>query len=89
MKGLYHYQGMRLHYLTEDERWAVYYVPQSKQKNREDHYNPFRVYNLKRTFHYGWTIHHKMVNRYGDLFSAVLFIHDQQVGTIDKVAPPC
>ena len=80
MKGLYHYQGMPLHYLSEDGRFAIYcrkYDPKDKPVVR---FNPFMVYELRRWFSPdgGYGIKHKLVDRYADLYSAVQRVRQEQ-----------
>ena len=77
MKGLYHYQGMQLHYLSESEDYAVYKV--GKAKTMSDRYNPYRVYKIGRRFgDSGWVMTHQLVEKYGDLFSGICCIRQMQ-----------
>lgn len=80
MKGLYHYQGMPLHYLSEDHKFAIYqhkYDPKDKPIIR---FNPFVVVELKHTYTIsgGWTYKHRMIDRYADLYSAVQRVRQEQ-----------
>lgn len=79
MTGLYHYSGMKLHYLSEDEKYAIYQIPASKIKTVRQKYNPFRVYEIKhRLTDSGWRMQHKFLECFGDLYSGVCYIREKQ-----------
>ena len=80
MKGLYHYNGMKLHFLSEDEKYAVYQIPYSKCKTMEERYNPFRVYEIKRVYSFesGWRLKHTLIEKYADLYSCVCRVRREQ-----------
>jgi hypothetical protein len=79
MTGLYHYNGMKLYYLSEDEKYAIYQLPASRAKTIRQKYNPFRVYAIThRLSNSGWTIRHKLLEEYADLYSGVCYIRQQQ-----------
>lgn len=73
MSGLYHYQGMGLHYLSEECDYAVYYKHPDSKMSKQDYYNPYRVYKLQMVWsaERGWRRSHKLVGKYADLYSAV------------------
>lgn len=77
---MYHYQGMPLHYLTEDEEYAVYQAKYNPEDKPAVRFNPFVVYRLQRryTVSNGWVLRHHRVARFGDLYSAVLHIRKEQ-----------
>lgn len=79
MKGIYHYQGMRLHYLSEDGDYAVYWKAPKPGTKPQNYHNPYRVYSVTQTFgDYGWTTRHKLLAKYADLHSAVRHIRAAQ-----------
>jgi len=80
MKGLYHYQGMPLHYLSEDQTFAVYQAKYNPDDKPQIKYNPFIVYRLSRRYSVngGWCIQHHKVDRYADLYSAIQRVRREQ-----------
>lgn len=78
MKGLYHYDGMKLFHLSETEQYAVYRV--RIERTKEDRYQPFILYQLTHRFspETGWTLRHKKLGRFGTLGEAVKHIKTLQ-----------
>lgn len=68
MANLYHYNGMRLHYLSEDFTYAVYYREPQLTDGPKNMCNPYRVYKL---IHDEKGIHHHLLAKYADLKSAI------------------
>ena len=81
MTGIqYHYQGMKLHYLSEDLRYAVYHREPKPGDKPEVYWNPYVVYRTDRVINkYGYpTLSFKKLGRYADIKSAVYSVWDVQ-----------
>lgn len=80
MKGIYHYAGMSLHFLSTNSNWAVYYRKPKDSDKPKDKYNPYRVYAIKQVYSAsnGWQMQHKLLDKYADLTSAVMSIRELQ-----------
>ena len=80
MKGIYHYAGMSLHFLSTNSNWAVYYRKPKPGDRPQDEFNPYRVYAIKQVYTAtgGWQTQHKLLDKYADLTSAVMRIREEQ-----------